>query len=125
MAGFTAKTGAEREGTEYADPTLDQVPRGAFDGLWLVWSEVYSHSNPADWALYAEDSDTAEIVNLYQASPNAGLPPNAVASIPVVQRSIAAWAQITSSGVTKNIANLYTGSRHVLNEGEAGLPVLW
>jgi hypothetical protein len=105
--------------------TKDQVVGGAFDGRWLVWSEVHSFTNLNDWSLYAWDSVNKRLVNIANVPRVDGQPLPGPLVMPVVSHGELAWSQSVSSEQAElHLFTLATGKDRVVARGRFGIPAL-
>ena len=105
-------------------PPDDQVLAGAFDGRWLVWTELHSQTTYFDWTLYAWDSKTNRVVRLADAARQNGELITGPVAWPVVKDGVASWSQAISSSVSElHLYLLSTSQDRVIATGTVSDPV--
>jgi hypothetical protein len=109
----------------FANPRADHASV-AFDGRWLVWTELHSITNWSDWDIRAWDSSTGEVFDIATAPRVNGATVSGPFVIPVASEGRAAWVQANPSG--KGEVHLYDLARRqdrVLSAGTVVPPVLF
>lgn len=109
--------------SQFADPNVDQVTGAAFDGRWLVWSEIHSLQGFSDWDNRAWDSTTGEVFSVNSAPP---ADRDAVGPfvLPIIWRGFAAWLQANGSGASEvHLYSLSDRVDRVLAVGKVSTPI--
>jgi hypothetical protein len=105
-------------------PSTDQVLTGAFDGRWLVWTELHSLTTYFDWTLYAWDSQTLRVVQLASAGREKGQLITGPVAWPAIEDGVVGWSQAVSSTTSKlHLYSMTTHTDHVVAVGAVSDPV--
>lgn len=83
---------------QFANPDMDQVTGGSFDGRWLVWSESHDPADRGDWSIRAWDAESGQVQTVAEAPRKDGRTIPGPFVFPTVDHGMVAWAQASPEG---------------------------
>lgn len=117
--------GARIRVRRFKDPGRDLLFAAAWDGRFLVWSEIHSVYNWNGWDLWSWDSSTRRIREISQARWADGDWVKGPLQYPAIHDGWVFWAQGNADGSSRIVAtDLATGSNTTIVKGYASAPTV-
>lgn len=122
---LVTQAGARIKVRRFKDPGHDQLFAAAWDGRFLVWSEIHSVHDWYGWDLWSWDSSTRRIREISRARWANGDWVKGPLQYPAIRDGRAFWAQGNADGTSRIVAtDLATGSNTTIVKGYASAPTV-